>query len=458
MKKLFLIILCIVLSMLVVPAQKNSDDLYKTIMERTKWWREARFGMFIHFGLFSIPGRGDGWLRNDERTSNEEYQVYFDEFNPVGLDLVMLAKLAKKAGMKYAVLTAKHHEGFALWDTKLSDYKSTKTTYGRDIVREFLDAFRSEGVRVGIYFSTIDWYHPDYPKYNDAHHPMRGNEKYKNEKIDWNNYLEFMHGQVEELTTQYGKLDIMWFDFSYDDMKLEKWKSKELVEMVRRNQPDIILNNRLIGDGAAKGGYQLSNLGDFETPEQGIPPAGLTDEKGRHIPWEANLTMNNSWGYTRNDHYWKTSESIIQTLVNCVSKNGNFLLNVGPDGGGNIPKPSIAILEDIGEWMRLNSESIYGCGSAEGMEKPEWGFFTQNGKMLYLHWMYPKIGHIDLTGMADKVKKVRLLRDGSEIVPETNWWGDDGGESHFYLNINKPTYQYFPLPDPASTVFEIELK
>ena len=456
MKKIVILLLA-ALTMGQSFAQKSDDKLYESIMDRTEWWRNDRFGMFIHFGLYSVPARGE-WVKSVESMTDEDYQRYFDQFNPVDYNPAEWAKLAKAAGMKYAVMCAKHHDGFALWDTQVSDYKSTNTPFKRDLIREFLDAFRAEGLKVGVYFSTIDWYHPDYPKYSDEHHPMRGNEKYKNEKINWERYLDFMHSQVRELSTQYGKLDIMWFDFSYNEMKLEKWKSKELVEMVRRNQPGIILNNRLIGDGSSKLGYSLSELGDFETPEQGVPNAGLTDGKGRPIPWESCITMNNSWGYSRNDNFWKSSEVIIQSLVNCVSKGGNLLLNIGPDARGNIPQQSKAILGDIAEWMSVNRESIYGCGPATDMAQPEWGRFTQNGKKLYLHWMYPKIGHINLKGMGDKVKRITLLNDMSEIVPVTGWWGDDGDKANFYININEPTYQYFQLPSSTDTVFEIELK
>ena len=455
MKKL--VILLFAVCAFIQSFAQSSDALYNSIADRTEWWRNDRFGMFIHFGLYSIPARGE-WVRNAEKITNEDYQIYFDSFNPVDYNPAEWAKLAKAAGMKYAVMGVKHHEGFAMWDTKLSDYKATNTPFGRDLIREFVDAFRAEGLKVGLYFSVIDWHHPDFPKYNDAHHPMSGNEAFKNEKIDWDNYLKFMHGQVRELTTQYGKLDIMWFDFSYGEMKNEKWKAKELVRMVRENQPGIILNNRLLGDGAASDSYRLTEYGDFETPEQGVPDAPLKDEKGRYIPWETCLTLNNSWGYNRNDQYWKTPQMVIHTLVNCVSKGGNLLLNVGPDARGNIPRQSIAILEEVGEWMQVNKESIYGCGIAAGFEKPEWGFMTQNGNKLYLHWTYPKIGHINMKGLGDKVKIVRLLRDGSEIEIEKSWWGDGGGNDNFYINVNKPTYQSFPLPDGNDTVFEVELK
>ncbi|MDD6210013.1 MAG: alpha-L-fucosidase [Bacteroidales bacterium] len=455
MKKILFLLLGLYFAVL-LPAQTGAN-LYNEILDRTEWWRQDRFGMFIHFGLYSIPARGE-WVKSVEKIPDEQYQIYFEEFNPVDYNPREWAKLAKKAGMKYAVLTAKHHEGFALWDTKLSDYKSTNTPCKRDIVREFLDAFRAEGLKVGLYFSVIDWHHPDYPKYDDMHHPMRGNEKFKKDKIDWDNYLAFMHGQVKELVTDYGHLDIMWFDFSYGDMKAEKWEAEKLIKMVRSYQPGIILNNRLLGDGTIENDRRVSVYGDFETPEQGVPDACIKDVDNRFLPWETCLTLNNSWGYSRIDQNWKSPESIIHTLVNCVSKDGNLLLNVGPDARGNIPESSIKILNKVGEWMRLNGESVYGCGSASAFEKPEWGFITQKGNKIYLHWTYPKIGHINMKGLGGKVKKVRLLRDGSEIQTESNWWGDGGTENNFYVNLNKPTYQYFPLPDDMDTVFEIELK
>ena len=459
MKKILLLFFLIEFCFVTAPlrAVEQNEDLYEEILDRTAWWRQERFGMFVHFGLYSIPARGE-WVKSVERISNEQYQTYFDEFNPVDYNPKEWARLAKQAGMKYAVLTAKHHEGFALWDTKLSDYKSTNTPCKRDIVREFLEAFRAEGLKVGLYFSVIDWHHPDYPKYNDMHHPMRENEKFKNEKIDWDNYLEFMHGQVKELVTEYGHLDIMWFDFSYGDMKAEKWGAKELIKMVRENQPEIILNNRLLGDGTIESERNISIYGDFETPEQGVPDKCISDVDGHCLPWETCMTLNNSWGYNRLDQNWKSPEMIIHTLVNCVSKNGNLLLNVGPDARGNIPEPSIKILEEVGKWMRLNGESIYGCGRADGFDRTEWGFITQKGKKLYLHWIYPKVGHINMKGLGKQVKKVRLLRDGSEILIEKNWWGDGGADDNFYINLNKPTYQYYPLPDKLDTVFEVELE
>ncbi len=200
--------------------------------ERTRWFLQDRFGMFIHWGLYAIPARGE-WVRSVERISNEEYQANFNEFNPTHYEPRTWAKLAKQAGMKYGVLTAKHHDGFCLFNSRLTDYKSTNTPCGRDLVREYVEAFRAEGLKVGLYYSLLDWHHPDYPAYHDRHHPMRDNEAYKDLPQDFSRYIKYLHGQIRELLTDYGRIDIIWFDFSYDQMTGETWKAAELVEMAR---------------------------------------------------------------------------------------------------------------------------------------------------------------------------------------------------------------------------------
>lgn len=437
-------------------AQNPSSDYmekYNESRERTQWMTDARFGMFIHFGAYSVPARGE-WVRNVEGITNEEYQKYVDAFNPVDCDMAEWARLAKEAGMKYVVMTAKHHDGFCLFDSKLTHY-STGKTIGRDLVREYLDAFRAEGLRVGLYYSLLDWHHPDYPRYNDPIYPMKGREEFKDETITWDNYLDYMHGQVEELTTQYGKLDIMWFDFSYDEMTEEKWKAQQLVEMVRKNQPGIILNNRLQASGEGVIGSRDFFLGDFDTPEQGVPENDLKDEFGNPLRWETCLTLNNNWGYAQNDNQWKSPSLVIHTLADIVSKNGNLLLNVGPDAKGNIPPESIEILREVGEWMKLNGESIYGCTSAE-MERPEWGRFTKKDDVLYLHWMYPKVGYVNMKGFAEKTKIVTLLSTGAEAATATEWWGNKN-KGNFFININMPIYHTFSLPDKHNTVIKMEL-
>ncbi|MFC4305066.1 alpha-L-fucosidase [Cohnella boryungensis] len=426
--------------------------------DRTRWFLNDRFGMFIHWGLYAIPARGE-WVRSTERLSIEDYQPYFDEFNPVRYNPREWAKKAKAAGMKYAVLTAKHHDGFCLFDSKLTDYKATNTKAGRDLVREFVDAFREEGLKVGLYFSLIDWYHPDYPAYGDRIHPMRDDEAFRRDPATFDRYLDYMHGQVRELLTNYGKLDLMWFDYSYDEMIGEKWRATELMETIRSLQPHIIVDNRLDASGEEGGSIYSKEpsfySGDFASPEQIIPPSGVVDDNGNSIPWEACITLNNNWGYAAADKTYKTAKTVIRKLVECVSKNGNLLLNVGPDAQGEIPPESLRILEEVGHWMRQNGDSIYGCGQAE-LPKPEWGRYTRNGNKLYAHLFEESIGPVNLAGLAGKIKHARLLADGSEVFVSRPWnaamYPDDA-----YFNFARPEHFTYPLPDERDTVVEIVL-
>lgn len=427
--------------------------------KRTEWYRDARFGMFIHWGLYSIPARGE-WVRSVERMPKEEYDPFMDEFTAENYDPREWARLAKEAGMKYAILTAKHHDGFCLFDTKLTDFKSTNAPCKRDLVREFLDAFRAEGIRVGLYFSVIDWRHPDFPHYGDMHHPMRDNENYTNEGRNFDNYLDYMFGQVRELLTDYGHLDLMWFDFSYGDMKCEAWKADKLIEMVRSIQPHIIIDNRLEGSSENAGSIRTANptpySGDFASPEQMIPPAGIRDELGNPIPWESCITLNNHWGYAAHDHHYKSAKMVIHMLVECVSKGGNLLLNVGPTAKGEIPEESVHILKEVGRWMKQNHKSIYGCGYAD-LPKPEWGRFTRNGSLLYAHVMEEQAGAVCLPGMAGQIEKMRLVRDQSEIK-ETFFWNLKEYLDNAFFFFAPNSSDCYPLPDEMDTVVEIVLK
>jgi alpha-L-fucosidase len=432
---------------------KDYEEKYKEIMERTSWWRHDRFGMFIHWGVYAVPARGE-WVKSIEKMTTEEYQPYVEQFYPSAFDASEWARLAKQAGMKYAVLTAKHHDGFCMFDSEFTDYKISNYFNGRDIVSEFLNAFRAEGLKVGLYYSLIDWHHPDYP--NVGNHPQRDDKEYGKQDFDWDNYLDYMHAQVKELVTGYGEIDIMWFDYSFDEYQGEKWGATKLVEMVRKEQPGIILDSRLGLNQGVSGESRELGYGDFETPEQGIPEEPILDKHGNPMPWETCLTLNNNWGYNRTDEDWKSTELVIHSLVECVSKNGNLLLNVGPDAMGKIPDESVQILTKVGEWMARNGESIYGCGGTDN-EKPVWGRITGKENKLYLHWMYPKVGHINLEGYHDKVKFVSLLPDGSELPTAGTWWGNQE-EGNFFINVESPTYKTYPLPDDINTVIEVELK
>jgi len=425
-------------------------------MKKTDWFVNDRFGMFIHWGIYAVPARGE-WVRNVERISNEDYQVHFDNFNPVDYDPVSWAKLAKEAGMKYAVLTAKHHDGFCLFDSKLTDYKATNTKAGRDLVREYLDAFRAEGLKVGLYYSLLDWHHPDYPHYNDTCHPMRGNEKYKDLEHDFDRYLDYMHGQVKELCVNYGKLDLFWFDFSYGEMSGEKWRATELVRMIRSYWPDVLIDNRLEGSGGGFGSLQSDTpseySGDFVCPEQIIPLEGIRTDSGNSVIWEACITMNNNWGYCARDKNYKPADMLIRKLVECVSKGGNFLLNIGPDAKGNIPDESVNALKEIGEWMKRNSESIYGCGSA-GLSKPDYGRITQNGDTLYYHVMESQVNAIPLIDIKiDQIQRIWCVATGAEMQLH------DCQFLHSYKDVPFVSFGDNPLiPDPIDTVIGVELK
>jgi alpha-L-fucosidase len=424
-------------------------------MAKTDWFAEARFGMFIHWGLYAIPARGE-WVRGTERMTPGEYQVYFDAFDPVDYDPKIWAKAAKDAGMKYAVLTAKHHDGFCLFDSKYTGFKATNTKTGRDLVREYLDAFRAEGLKVGLYYSLIDWNHPDYPHYGDQFHPMRENGAFKDAEHDFDRYLTYMHGQVEELCTNYGKIDIFWFDFSYGDMTGEKWKATELVRMIRKHLPDVLLDNRLevsgMGFGSLLSGTPSEYSGDFVSPEQLLPPDGIRDVNGKPVLWEACVTMNNNWGYCQTDRNFKPAGMIIKKLVECVSKGGNMLLNVGPDAKGSIPRESLGILREIGVWMRQNGESIYGCNHAE-MAKPEYGRITRRGDILYVHIFESQIGAIPLAGLTPgQIKRMWLVATGTEIKRSNQWFVGNYPEIPFISFGDSPC-----LPDPADTVVGVEL-
>jgi alpha-L-fucosidase len=406
----------VLLAILAVTFVLSQDDALRaeTPTERNQrmaWWREARFGMFIHWGLYSIPaGVWKGreldkwpncatWTRNIFSIPAGDWDPLIQQFDPVWYNPRDWAKLAKASGMKYAVLTAKHHEGFCLFDSKLTDFTSMHAPAQRDLVKEWLDAFRAEGIRVGFYYSLIDWHHPDYPVAGDSLHPERARPEAFSQKRDLNKYLDYMHGQVRELMTNYGKIDVLWFDFSYDKLQGEAWRGTELMKMVHSLQPQIIVNDR-VGVG-----------GDSSTPEQTIPANG-TDKD-----WETCMTINGTWGYRSGDHNWKSTDVLIRNLVDIASKGGNYLLNVGPTAEGVIPEASVNRLTHIGRWLKVNGESIYGTSASPFAERLPWGRCTRktlpNGNTrLYLHvFDWPKTGSLVVSGLECRVLNAYLLAD-----------------------------------------------
>ena len=381
----------------------------------TSWFQRDRFGMFIHWGLYAMPARHE-WIRNQEGILDEDYQVYFDLFDPDMFNPKEWAASAKKAGMKYFVITAKHHEGFCLWDSKYTDYKATNTAAGRDLLREVIDAFRAEGLKVGLYYSLIDWHHPEFTI--DTLHPMFKHGHLTEEEIneinskrDMAKYRKYMLDQITELLTDYGKIDILWFDFSYPQVKNGKgrddWGSEDIIALIRKLQPWVIIDNRLDLPGAS----------DITTPEQYTPRRGMTDEAGNPVVWEGCQTFSGSWGYYRDEMSWKTPELCIQMLIHHVSRGGNMLMNVGPTARGYIDARAESRLEAFGKWMKYHSRSIYNCTYApEEFEEPLDCRYTYNPETdrLYLHifsWPHKKVV---LPGIGDKIRYIQLLNDGSE--------------------------------------------
>lgn len=349
----------------------------------TSWFTHDRFGMFIHWGLYAQAARHE-WVKNIERMTDEHYQRYFEVFNPDLFDPAQWAKAARQAGMKYLVITSKHHEGFCLWDSKYTDYKATNTPCGKDLLKEVVEAYRAEGLRVGFYYSLRD---------------MRI-------------YAQYLRDQVGELLTQFGQIDILWLDFSYPNHLYKgmpgkgrnDWESEKLYQLIRDLAPRIILNNRMDYNDFPP---------DIHTPEQ-YQPAEWLKVDGKPVVWETCQTFSGSWGYHRDEATWKSPEQLIRMLINTVSCGGNLLMNVGPTARGTFDRRALQALQVYAEWMSLHSRAIYGCTQSD-FTPPTDVRYTQNGKRLYAHLYAWPFRHLVLPGLAGKVAYAQLLNDASEV-------------------------------------------
>ena len=425
----------------------------------TAWFRHDRFGMFIHWGLYALPARHE-WVKSYEKTPEDVYDRYFRHFDPDLYDAREWVRQAKAAGMKYAVLTTKHHEGFCLFDSQYTDYKCTNTPAGRDLVREYVDAFRAEGLKIGFYYSLIDWHHPDFPI--DPLHPRRDDENVPemNRGRDMRSYAQYMRNQVTELLTNYGKIDILWFDFSYPDNNppekpwlrgkgKDDWEAEKLIATARSLQPGIIIDNRT--------GIEQ----DLWTPEQYQPQAWLRHrETGELVTWEACQTFSGSWGYYRDETSWKSPEMLIQMLIQTVSLGGNLLMNVGPTARGCFDYRAQAALQSFADWMKFNSRSIYGCTMAEPeFQAPNGCRLTQNedGKRLYVHLFQYPYAFLELPGFAGKVEYAQFLHDASEVRFSENsveHFSEGRTQSDDLLVLNLPAVK----PPVIVPVIELFLK
>ena len=415
-----------------------------------EWFTDARFGMFIHWGLYSMPARHE-WIKNIENIHDEQYQVYFDLFNPDLFDPKAWAAKAKAAGMKYFVITTKHHEGFCLFDSKYTDYKAPNTPAGRDLLREVVDAFRAEGLHVGFYYSLIDWHHPDF--IIDRLHPYRDLPKEEIDKLnagrDMAKYREYMRNQVTELLTNYGKIDILWFDFSYpgeNGKGHDDWGSAELLDLVYGLQPDIIVDDRL----------DYPNPNALITPEQYVPAEPMRDDEGNVRVWEGCQTFSGSWGYHRDETSWKTPKMCIEMLIDHVSRGGNLLMNVGPTSRGYLDSRAIACLDAYADWMRLHARSVYGCGMAPFKEAQGCRYtFNAKTNRLYVHIKSWPFQYLHLPDLAGKIRYAQFLGDGSEVkFTEDAWTCGKKATPDNSVTLRLPVIQ----PNTPVPVIEIFLK
>ncbi len=352
-----------------------ADPQAATRARRMQWWHAAKFGMFIHWGLYSVLGRHE-WAMEMEGIPVAEYEQLAKRFVPQPNAARAWAKLAKQTGQKYMVMTTKHHEGFCLFDTKLTNYCAPRQACGRDLVKEFVEAARGEGLRVGFYHSLMDWHHPDGAR-------CATNEDARKR------FVAYIHGQIRELMSNYGKIDVLWYDVNWP-LTPQGWESEKMNQMVFELQPEIIVNNR---NGLP---------GDFSTPEQEI-----VAEKGERA-WETCMTMNDSWGYQAADNNWKSPKTIVRNLVTCAAGGGNYLLNIGPKSDGSIPDPSVRLLTDVGSWMQRNGKTIYESDRMRGSWHT-YANYTRKANTLFMHVHFWPGEVVAIGGLRAKVRSARLL-------------------------------------------------
>jgi alpha-L-fucosidase len=393
----------------------------------TSWFIRDRFGLFIHWGLYALPARHE-WVRHNEKITNEQYEIYFKHFDPDLYDPKLWADAAAGAGMKYFVITTKHHEGFCLWDSKLTDYKATNTPARRDLLTPMVAAFRERGMRVGFYHSLIDWHHPQFVIDRHVGPYREVNLDEINQGRDQKKYAAYLHGQTRELLTQFGSIDVMWFDYSYpkpdgSGKTKDDWQSEKLYKLVRKLQPKVILNDRL----------NLPDGWDIKTPEQ-FQPQGWVHVHGKPVVWEACQTFSGSWGYHRDESSWKSLDQLLLMLIDTVSKGGNLLLNVGPTGRGEFDERALERLAGMGTWMRRHGRSIYGCTQApDELKTPRDCRLTYNPdtRRVYIHVLAWPFVELHLDGFDGKIEYAQLLNDASEIRVESRpaWQAEHSGDA-----------------------------
>ncbi len=437
MKRVWQIVcLFVLLAPVVTLAQGETPEQFA---RRTQWWREAKFGMFIHWGIYAVPADATDlqgrhaiaeWYLSNKQMQVRDYEKFAAQFNPVQFNAREWVRMAKEAGMKYIVITSKHHDGFCMFDTQLTDYNIVKATpFKRDPMKELAEECRKQGIRLCFYYSIMDWHHPDYlprrPWERDVR-PAQG--------ADLNRYIDFMKGQLRELLTNYGPIGVLWFDGGWEH-NAQELRSAEVNAFIRSLQPQILINDR----------NHLPE--DFSTPEQTIPADALP---GGRL-WETCMTINDTWGYAKNDTNWKSAEDLIRKLCDIAHKGGNFLLNVGPTAEGTFPEPIVERLQRIGQWMKVNGKSIYGTTKSPFRRLSFNGRCTQKGNTLYLHVFEWGGGDLRLEGLETKVLSARALLGNEPLKVRTERVAGEEGE-HTVVMISRPKRL-----DPAATVVELRL-
>lgn len=364
---------------------------------KMQWFDNAKLGIFIHWGIYAVDGVSESWSFHNGYISHEDYMAQAKRFTASSYDPEAWADLIAGSGAKYTVITSKHHDGVALWDTKADDKSLVKMSpAARDVLTPFVDAVRRRGgVKLGLYYSLIDWSHPDYPniyrngpaKYDIAAEPER-----------WQKFLDFNTAQLDELTAQY-KPDLWWFDGDWEQ-SAETWKAKELTDKLRSDNPSCIINSRIQG------------YGDYGTPEIGVPVVRPADRY-----WELCYTINDSWGFQHKDLNFKSPQMVLKTLVDCISNGGNLLLDIGPREDGSIPEEEVAVLKELGRWTSKHSEAVYNTRAGiPGEHVKAYTSVSTAGDVLYIYLPYKPIGPVEVKGLVDNIKKVRIV--GSDIPPQ----------------------------------------
>ena len=416
--------------------------------QRMQWWRRDRFGMFIHWGLYAVPaGEYEGqrsdqigeWIQSWANIPRADYAKFAEAFDPVDFDAAEWVRLAREAGMKYLVITSKHHDGFSMFDSRVSDYDIVDSTpFGRDPMAALSEECRKQGIAFGFYYSIMDWHHPSQHVEKEGKDPTAGDGQNRMKPGRKQEYIDYMKAQLQELVSQYDPA-ILWFDGEWVDWWTEE-DGKDLYNYVRGLKPSIIINNRV---GKGRQGMQGLNkgpgyAGDFGTPEQEIPPTGLPG-----VDWESCMTMNDTWGYKSYDDHWKSAAELVRNLVDIASKGGNYLLNVGPTAQGKIPEPSVERLGRIGEWMKANGEAVYGTGPSPFAELA-WGRATTKDRNIYLMVFDWPQGQLEVPPVSTAIGRAYLLARPDEELRFAQ--REDG------VTVQVPSQ----APDPIATVVVLE--